>query len=73
MANIKKRWDLRRYNVHLTEAQIAELKRRAEADGPPVSRQIRRAVSAYLGWKTNAGRRLSPKEHLELRLGNHNS
>jgi hypothetical protein len=73
MMRVRKRFDLRRYNVHLTEAQIAELKRRAEADGPSVARQIRKAVSTYLGWKTNAGRRLSHREHLELRLGNRNS
>jgi hypothetical protein len=67
MVAVKKRWHLRRYNVHLTEAQIAELKRRAEADGPSIARQIRKAVSAYLGWRNNVGRRLSHEEHIELK------
>jgi hypothetical protein len=67
VANIKKRWHLRRYNVHLTEAQIEELQHRAERDGPPVAFQIRKAVSAYLGWKNNVGRRLSREEHIELK------
>lgn len=72
MTPVKKRWHLRRYNVHLTEAQIAELQRRADADGPPVAFQIRRAVSAYLGWNNNVGRRLTREEWRQIRLESYN-
>jgi len=37
-----------RYQVHLTEAQLAELRRIQKETGVPVAEQIRRAIDAHL-------------------------
>ena len=50
-----------RYNVHLTEAQLRELRRINKVRGVRPAEQIRRAIDAYLA-KRDTPIRVEPEE-----------